>query len=86
MSVLPLCFYAAAAEAAKSCLRTQRFQASVLLDAARQGDTSSVAQVLEKGCPVDAADPEGRTALMVAAAQGHLVSRLGWGLGLLVGC
>jgi hypothetical protein len=66
--------HAAAAEAARSRFRAQHSQVSALLDAARQGECGAVESQLERGCPVDVADAEGRTALMAAAAYGNLVS------------
>ena len=42
-----------------------------LLDAAEVGDAAAAAQALTEGARVDAADPFGRTALMLAAAGGH---------------
>lgn len=65
----------AAAEAAKAQLRAQQSLVSALLDAARQGQRAQVAQLLERGCAPDAADAEGRTPLMLAAAHGRQV---GW--------
>lgn len=45
--------------------------ASVLLDAAEAGDSAALEGVLASGADADAADPFGRTALMLAAAGGH---------------
>jgi hypothetical protein len=42
-----------------------------LLDAAKKGRTAQVEQLLEKGAAIEAADREGRTALMLAAQYGH---------------
>lgn len=53
----------------------QQSLVSTLLDAARQGQEAQVAHLLERGCAPDAADAEGRTPLMLAAAHGRQV---GW--------
>jgi len=39
--------------------------------AARKGQTKEVASLISRGTPVDAADRDGRTALMLAAQRGH---------------
>src|SRR5690348_4350647 len=39
--------------------------------AARKGQTKEVASLISRGVPVDAADRDGRTALMIAAQRGH---------------
>lgn len=43
-----------------------------LIAGAESGDVAEVAKALADGTPVDARDDDGRTALMVAAAHGHL--------------
>jgi ankyrin repeat protein len=43
-----------------------------LLEAARAGDVSRVAALLEAGAEIDAADANGETALLFAAMAGHL--------------
>ncbi len=40
-------------------------------DAARAGHTQQVEALVQQGTPVDARDPEGKTALMLAALNGH---------------
>jgi ankyrin repeat protein len=70
---VPCC---ADADAAKAQLRAQQSLLSSLLDAARQGQEAQVAQLLERGGAPDAADAEGLTALMLAAAHGRQVSSL----------
>jgi hypothetical protein len=42
-----------------------------LRDAARKGRTAEVAAMLGKGAPVESADKNGRTALILAAERGH---------------
>jgi Ankyrin repeats (3 copies) len=42
-----------------------------LLDAAAQGRTASVQDLLGKGAPLESKDKNGRTALMLAAQRGH---------------
>src|ERR1044071_9063799 len=44
---------------------------SDLRNAARKGQTSEVAAMLQKGAPLESADNNGRTALMLAAEKGH---------------
>jgi hypothetical protein len=39
--------------------------------AARKGQTKEVASLIDRGTPIDAADRDGRTALMLAAQRGH---------------
>ena len=40
-------------------------------EAARTGQTQQVEALVQQGLPVDARDPEGKTALMLAAMNGH---------------
>ena len=40
-------------------------------EAARTGQTQQVEALVQQGIPVDARDPEGKTALMLAATNGH---------------
>ena len=40
-------------------------------EAARTGQTQQVEALVQQGTPVDARDPEGKTALMLAAMNGH---------------
>jgi Ankyrin repeats (3 copies) len=42
-----------------------------LRNAARKGQTAQVATLAQKGAPLDTADKNGRTALMMAAERGH---------------
>ena len=42
-----------------------------LWEAARKGHTEQVEALVQQGTPVDARDPEGKTALMLAAMNGH---------------
>ncbi len=43
-----------------------------LLEAARNGDVSRVAELLQAGAEIDATDANGHTALILAAMAGHL--------------
>lgn len=43
-----------------------------LIDAAERGDVNVVEEALRCGVPVDSVDSRGYTALMCAAANGHL--------------
>src|ERR1051326_5814064 len=43
-----------------------------LRDAARKGQTKQVASLLDRGAPIDSAEKDGRTALMLAAQRGHV--------------
>jgi FOG: Ankyrin repeat len=44
---------------------------AIALDLAREGDTRQLAAFVDHGLPVDAADPEANTLLMLAAYHGH---------------
>ena len=44
---------------------------STVGEAARAGQTQQVEALVQQGTPVDARDPEGKTALMLAAMNGH---------------
>lgn len=44
---------------------------STVWEAARTGHTQQVEALVQQGTPVDARDPEGKTALMLAAMHGH---------------
>ena len=44
---------------------------STVWEAARAGQTQEVEALVQQGTPVDARDPEGKTALMLAAMNGH---------------
>src|SRR5438105_11636977 len=46
-------------------------KANQLFKAAKAGDTEKLRELLSAGVPVDARDPDGRTALMCAAAADH---------------
>lgn len=78
--------HCAAPEAAKAQLRCQQSRMVALLEAARQGQVLEVTQLLERGCPPDAADAEGRTALTVAATHGQQVGGGIAGFGVVVCC
>jgi len=41
------------------------------MDLARQGTTAELVEFVDHGFPVDSQDPEGNTALMLAAYHGH---------------
>ena len=63
---------ATAAHAAPCSTTTDKDASTPLLYSARKGDTSNVRCLLDGGAAVDAADDEGHTALMSAAAfNGH---------------
>ena len=44
---------------------------STVWEAARTGQTQKVEALVQQGTPVDARDPEGKTALMLAAMNAH---------------
>lgn len=44
----------------------------LIMDFARSGDTDSLAEAYDRGFPLDERDPDGNTALMMAAYHGHL--------------
>ena len=44
---------------------------STVWEAARAGQAQQVEALVQQGIPVDARDPEGKTALMLAAMNGH---------------
>ncbi|MFA1548517.1 ankyrin repeat domain-containing protein [Actinomadura chokoriensis] len=44
---------------------------AIALDLARDGDTRQLAEFVDHGLPVDAADASGNTLLMLAAYHGH---------------
>lgn len=43
----------------------------LIMDFARSGDTHSLTEAYERGFPIDARDPDGNTALMMAAYHGN---------------
>ena len=47
------------------------FRAPALLQCARYGELAEVSELLAAGVSADAADADGRTALFLAAANGH---------------
>ena len=47
---------------------------AVAMDLARQGRTEELIEFFDHGLPVDARDPDGNTALMLAAYHGHLAT------------
>jgi hypothetical protein len=55
-------------------IKFQVWQAQAMLNAASRGDINSVQHLLDRGCPVDVCDYDKRTGLMLAAANGHVVS------------
>lgn len=54
----------------------QFHQTQALLTAAKEGDVTAVQTLLGRGCSPDACDYDGRTALMLAAANGRQVQSL----------
>ncbi|MFG2088919.1 MULTISPECIES: ankyrin repeat domain-containing protein [unclassified Spirillospora] len=50
--------------------QTERIIA-IAMDFAREGDTGQLAEFIDHGLPVDAADPNANTLLMLAAYHGH---------------
>ena len=45
---------------------------SMVMDHARRGETAELLEFLDHGMPVDVQDPEGNTALMLAAYRGNV--------------
>lgn len=43
-----------------------------LMDFAREGKSAELKKLVDEGIDVDARDPEGRTALMLASEMGHV--------------
>ena len=63
-AILFSCSHLAAGQAASGSLDDE------LLQAAGNGDTATVEQLLSKGAKIEAKDPNGRTALLLAASNG----------------
>lgn len=45
---------------------------AIAMDLARQGDTDQLLEFFDHGLPLDVQDPDGNTALMLAAYRGHV--------------
>jgi ankyrin repeat protein len=64
-----------ASSTADAVIKFQVWQAQAMLNAASRGMVANVQQLLDRGCPVDVCDYDRRTGLMLAAANGHEVSK-----------
>lgn len=69
-----LLFGVRAATCAKDAgVKFQVWQAQAMLNAASRADINTLQRLLERGCSADVCDYDKRTALMLAAANGHEV-------------
>ncbi|GAA0542780.1 ankyrin repeat domain-containing protein [Actinomadura livida] len=57
-------------DTALTALQTERVVA-IAMDLAREGDTGQLAEFVDHGLPVDVADANGNTLLMLASYHGH---------------